>query len=78
MAKTSSACVKDRVGRSGCDRPKAYLTDDTFLNIYNRKTYDIPKNSQFSYLCGDITYHCVLQKWPSGRDVKDNFCVSFN
>ena len=49
------APFKDRVGRSGCDPPRGYLTDDIFFNISNIKTHNIPKNSQCSYLFGDIS-----------------------
>ena len=58
---TSFTPVKDRVGRSGRDPHRAYLTNDISLNINNRKTHNISKNSQLPYLSGDIKYHYVPQ-----------------
>ena len=53
--------IKDTVGRTGCDLPRAYLTANISLNIYDRGTHNIPENSQCLYLFSNIRHHCVVQ-----------------
>ena len=54
--------IKDRVGRSGYDLPRAHATADFSLNIHDRETHNIPKNSHLPYLFGDIIYHYIPQE----------------
>ena len=56
MAKQCMYRFKDRVGRSGCDLLWVYLNHNIFLNLQGTKTYDMSKNSPFSYLFTNIRY----------------------
>ena len=42
-------CFKDRVGRSGRVLRLTHLNVNISLNIYDRNTYEIPKNSSFPH-----------------------------
>ena len=53
--------VKDGVGRSGRVLLLMHLNVNISLNIYDRNTCDIPKNSSFPQLSNDTMYYCMLQ-----------------
>ena len=53
--------IKDRVGGSGRVLLLTYLNVNISLDIYDRNTYDIPKNSSFQHSFYDTMYYCMSQ-----------------